>query len=162
MNSCPCQSGQEYSDCCQSIIEGKTPAVTAEQLMRARYTAYTKNEIDFVADSHIKIEGDDFDYQAARTWAHESEWLGLQVVSTVKGEAEDTKGKVEFIASFKDKDGNILNHHEIGYFQKVDDLWFYKEGDIQERMPIQRTSPKVGRNAPCHCGSGKKFKKCCA
>jgi len=24
-----------------------------------------------------------------------------------------------------------------------------------------RTDPKVGRNAPCPCGSGKKFKKCC-
>jgi len=25
----------------------------------------------------------------------------------------------------------------------------------------RRTSPKVGRNAPCPCGSGRKFKKCC-
>jgi len=28
-------------------------------------------------------------------------------------------------------------------------------------MPIRRTAPKVGRNDPCPCGSGKKFKKCC-
>jgi hypothetical protein len=27
--------------------------------------------------------------------------------------------------------------------------------------PIRRTQPKVGRNDPCPCGSGKKFKKCC-
>ncbi|MBM7070738.1 SEC-C domain-containing protein [Shewanella sp. 202IG2-18] len=27
--------------------------------------------------------------------------------------------------------------------------------------PIIRESPKVGRNDPCPCGSGKKFKKCC-
>jgi uncharacterized protein YecA (UPF0149 family) len=27
--------------------------------------------------------------------------------------------------------------------------------------PIRRTEPKVGRNDPCPCGSGKKFKKCC-
>ena len=27
--------------------------------------------------------------------------------------------------------------------------------------PIRRTTPKVGRNDPCPCGSGKKFKKCC-
>jgi len=26
---------------------------------------------------------------------------------------------------------------------------------------IMRTGIKVGRNAPCPCGSGKKFKKCC-
>ncbi|MES2118434.1 MAG: UPF0149 family protein [Pseudomonadota bacterium] len=27
--------------------------------------------------------------------------------------------------------------------------------------PVQRATPKVGRNAPCPCGSGKKYKKCC-
>ena len=27
--------------------------------------------------------------------------------------------------------------------------------------PIRRDNPKVGRNDPCPCGSGKKFKKCC-
>lgn len=25
-----------------------------------------------------------------------------------------------------------------------------------------RTEPKIGRNEPCPCGSGKKYKKCCA
>lgn len=31
-----------------------------------------------------------------------------------------------------------------------------------ERMgPIVRDTPKVGRNEPCPCGSGKKYKKCC-
>ena len=28
-------------------------------------------------------------------------------------------------------------------------------------MPVRRSEPKVGRNDPCPCGSGKKFKKCC-
>lgn len=27
--------------------------------------------------------------------------------------------------------------------------------------PVQRSEPKVGRNDPCPCGSGKKYKKCC-
>jgi preprotein translocase subunit SecA len=30
-----------------------------------------------------------------------------------------------------------------------------------ERKPIQRNEEKIGRNAPCPCGSGKKHKKCC-
>jgi preprotein translocase subunit SecA len=30
-----------------------------------------------------------------------------------------------------------------------------------DRSPIQRTEDKIGRNAPCPCGSGKKYKKCC-
>ena len=29
------------------------------------------------------------------------------------------------------------------------------------QIPFTRTIPKVGRNDPCPCGNGKKFKKCC-
>ena len=28
-------------------------------------------------------------------------------------------------------------------------------------IPIVETAPKIGRNAPCPCGSGRKYKKCC-
>ena len=28
--------------------------------------------------------------------------------------------------------------------------------------PVARQAPKIGRNEPCPCGSGRKFKKCCA
>ncbi len=28
------------------------------------------------------------------------------------------------------------------------------------KQPVFRTEPKVGRNDPCPCGSGKKYKKC--
>jgi preprotein translocase subunit SecA len=34
------------------------------------------------------------------------------------------------------------------------------DGPIAAR-PVSREEPKVGRNDPCPCGSGKKFKKCC-
>ena len=33
--------------------------------------------------------------------------------------------------------------------------------DFKAPQTIQRNSPKLGRNDPCHCGSGKKFKHCC-
>jgi len=29
------------------------------------------------------------------------------------------------------------------------------------QLPVKREEPKVGRNEPCPCGSGKKYKKCC-
>jgi preprotein translocase subunit SecA len=32
---------------------------------------------------------------------------------------------------------------------------------IEALAPVRREGPKVGRNDPCPCGSGKKFKKCC-
>ena len=33
--------------------------------------------------------------------------------------------------------------------------------DEAARKPVRRSGEKVGRNAPCPCGSGKKYKKCC-
>jgi len=48
------------------------------------------------------------------------------------------------------------------------DLEFYPQrfedsnpSDYLPKIPIQNKSPKVGRNEPCPCGSGKKYKKCC-
>jgi hypothetical protein len=40
-----------------------------------------------------------------------------------------------------------------------DDLLLPEEYDVVD--PIYRTEPKIGRNDPCPCGSGKKYKKCC-
>jgi preprotein translocase subunit SecA len=35
------------------------------------------------------------------------------------------------------------------------------EAQTQLELPIRRETPKVGRNDPCPCGSGKKYKNCC-
>jgi uncharacterized protein YecA (UPF0149 family) len=31
----------------------------------------------------------------------------------------------------------------------------------RSRGPVRRAGPKIGRNDPCPCGSGLKFKRCC-
>ncbi len=36
-----------------------------------------------------------------------------------------------------------------------------EDGEISQNVPAQTASGKVGRNDPCPCGSGKKYKKCC-
>jgi uncharacterized protein len=40
-------------------------------------------------------------------------------------------------------------------------FWLPLRQAVAERQQAQRMSTKVGRNEPCPCGSGKKFKKCC-
>ena len=37
----------------------------------------------------------------------------------------------------------------------------YSHGGDGVKAPVRRKEKKVGRNAPCPCGSGKKYKKCC-
>jgi uncharacterized protein YecA (UPF0149 family) len=34
-------------------------------------------------------------------------------------------------------------------------------GSKEASQPVKREEPKTSRNAPCPCGSGKKYKKCC-
>ncbi|HXV22182.1 MAG TPA: YchJ family protein [Desulfuromonadales bacterium] len=158
MNSCPCGSGAEYAACCEPIITGKKAAETAEQLMRARYSAHVKVEIDFLFESTHPDHRQGYDHKGTRTWAENSEWHGLQILETVQGGPRDAEGEVEFIARFRDKDG-LRSHHERGQFKRQDGCWLFTEGTMVKPQPL--SASKVGRNDPCPCGSGSKFKKCC-
>lgn len=92
----------------------------------------------------------------------ESNWQGLEIVKTEKGKDKFTTGVVEFKAKYLDQKGNTHIHHEVSEFIKNDKgAWLYDKGAIVGLNPIQRSEPKIGRNDPCSCGSGKKYKKCC-
>jgi len=158
MTTCPCGSTKPYSDCCEPIIKGSRPAETAEQLMRARYSAYTRTEMDFVFNSTDPANREGYDHDGTRTWAENSEWLGLQITGTSKGEKDDATGEVEFIARFKEN-GILREHHENALFTRKEGIWYFSDGVMVKPKPI--TVTKVGRNAPCPCGSGQKYKKCC-
>jgi SEC-C motif domain protein len=158
---CPCCSGVEFASCCQPFLDGKKVPETAEQLMRARYSAYTRVEIPFLMDTLHPSNKSEGDEESARTWAQGSEWLGLEIVETEGGQADDTKGTVEFIARFRDRKGEAQTHHEVSTFVKENGRWLFKEGHTPEKLTVRRTAPKIGRNDPCPCGSGKKYKKCC-
>jgi SEC-C motif-containing protein len=134
--------------------------VTAEALMRARYTAYTRGEIDFILATMEPERRADTDIDGIREWSENSEWLGLAILSTEEGGPEDTSGVVEFVADYV-YDGEERRHHERARFVRLDGRWFFDEGEKIRARPFVRESPKVGRNDPCPCGSGRKYKKCC-
>ncbi|MBQ2315416.1 MAG: YchJ family protein [Treponema sp.] len=156
---CPCGSGKKYADCCEAIIKGTIKAPTAEALMRARYTAYVKHEIDFIINSCEKGEKiAEIDRKATEDWSKNSTWHGLKILRTEPGKEPDTE-IVEFEATYTQK-GIRDVHHEIGGFKKINGEWFYSEGLIRPTTVV-REGRKVGRNEPCPCGSGKKYKNCC-
>lgn len=167
--SCACGSQREYSQCCEPIITNKVKAANPEALMRARYTAYVKVEPEFLKNSLAPEVRSDFKESDVREWAKSSEWLGLQIVKA-------SGNSVEFVAKYKTQ-GKVLEHHEVSTFRKAGEQWFFLDGDshvheegkghehhapAEIKKPIVREEPKTGRNDPCACGSGKKFKKCCA
>ena len=66
---------------------------------------------------------------------------------------------VEFLIHFR-RDGNDMRHHERASFRREDGHWFYVSGEVNPKGEPRRVV-KVGRNEPCPCGSGKKYKACC-
>lgn len=159
MADCPCGSGASLTDCCDKYISGKAPAPTAEALMRARYTSFAVGAIDFIERTHAPEGRDGFDRAAAEKWSRGSKWLGLKILATDKGREKDSEGKVRFVAAYE-QDGKSFHHDEIASFRKDGANWLFVDGVSPRTEPFVKTGPDLGRNDPCHCGSGKKFKKC--
>ncbi|HEB94982.1 MAG TPA: hypothetical protein ENI96_00960 [Sedimenticola thiotaurini] len=161
MSPCPCGSGLEFDACCGPVLAGERPAATAEALMRARYTAFTRVDMDFLGDSLHPAHRHDHDEAATRRWAEESDWMGLEVVATKDGGEGDQQGEVEFIASYRDRGGMVRRHHERSRFQREGGRWYFVDGRLVPPKTAVHSGPRVGRNDPCPCGSGRKYKKCC-
>lgn len=125
--------------------------------MRSRYCAYVKGEIDYLTQTLVPEERPTFSPKAAKEWSESAEWLGLEIVKA-RGGVSDVKGEVEFIARFK-QDGLEYEHHELSTFKKRQDRWLFADGKIMPKVPVGTV---ISRNAPCPCGSGKKYKRCCA
>ncbi len=161
MSDCPCCSGQPFADCCEPFLSGRAKPATAEALMRSRYSAYQSNRIDYLRDTTTGVARSEFDEPTTRNWAATTDWRGLEILRTVQGGPEDETGVVEFVACYA-SDGKTYHHHEIADFVRVDGLWRFADGNVVSAPTYRREEPKVGRNMPCPCGSGRKFKRCCA
>lgn len=158
MKFCPCGSGQDFSVCCEPLLNGE-PAKTAEALMRSRYTAYVVGNIDYVGATHAPEAQEDFDRKGSEEMSRSVKWSGLKIEATEGGQEDDETGTVTFTARYK-MQGQEQSHREVSTFRKIDGRWMYVDGDVNATHEPRRVV-KIGRNDPCTCGSGKKYKKCC-
>jgi SEC-C motif domain protein len=157
--TCECGLGPSTEECCGRYIQGGQKAPTPEALMRSRYTAYVIGAIEHVVATHEPSTRHEIDEKGAREWSKSADWQGLEVHEVVGG-ADDEEGQVEFTARYA-MQGRAVAHRERATFKKIGGTWFYVDGDMVKPPPVVREGPKVGRNDPCPCGSGKKHKKCC-
>lgn len=161
MQDCPCGNGSDYESCCARYHKNLEKAPTAELLMRSRYTAYVLGEIDYIVKTIPMLERKNFDRALAKEWSKSSQWLGLEIISTKNGGANDSRGVVEFRARYI-QNGQEQIHHEISTFKKNGDRWQFIDGKVISLESADSENGNISRNAPCPCGSGKKYKKCCA
>jgi SEC-C motif-containing protein len=151
--ACPCGTNSAYPVCCGKYIEAKETPPTPEALMRSRYTAFTQANTDYIAKTMVSPSLDDFNADETREFAARVNWLKLEIISS---SMQGNRGNVEFIAYYKNKNDKHTIH-EISDFRLEKGVWYYVDGTL----PPARAN-NIGRNDPCTCGSGKKYKKCCA
>ena len=159
---CPCGSGRTLAECCLPVIKRERSAATAEELMRSRYTAFVTNDVDWIMDSHHPDTVGEINRDEVEQWSSSSEWLGLQVRDTEAGGPDDDEGSVTFRARYKVQ-AQQIDHVEKAHFERDGGEWRFhsviEDDAAPELVPVTPRS-EVGRNDPCPCGSGKKYKKC--
>lgn len=148
--ACPCNSNLDYQNCCGRYHAGAKPDC-AEDLMRARYSAYAQHNVEFIRDTSLPAQQAQLDMAAIADWSQNSHWLGLEVLAE-RIHADQRHATVEFIAHWQDAEGQH-QHQETSLFIRPAEQWYFYDPNVPLRAE---------RNAPCPCGSRLKFKKCCA
>ena len=149
-SNCPCGLGI-YVSCCQPLHLGQMKAQTAEKLMRSRYSAFAKHEIDYIVKTTAIGQQQALDVAAIRDWSKSNQWLKLEVVQA-KEKLDKNHAQVEFRAHYHD-DKQAQVHHEVSHFVLQEDDWYFLDPTTEMQITMKQ---------PCICGSGKKFKQCCA
>ena len=126
---CPCESGSEYKRCCFLLHVGKQVAVTAEGLMRSRYSAYALGIADYIVKTtHFKFRGKNLKENIEK-WMSETKWTHLEILDTVDGLDNDEIGEVEFVAEFF-LNGQSQILHERSNFVRYKGRWVYTDGKV--------------------------------
>jgi SEC-C motif domain protein len=141
---CPCGNSKSYQECCALLHRGSQKAATAVLLMRSRYAAFHKGEIDYLVETLHPSKRNGQDRNSLQRAATSCQWLKLDVLEVSGGKETDDVGYVDFAAFFQGKQVGVLR--EKSRFVKEGDTWFYIDGEVKKQdLP--------GRNDPCWCGS---------
>ena len=122
---CPCGSGDVYAACCGLLHDG-VPAETALALMRSRYTAYVRGDVDYLAAT----QKERIDRAAVTRWSRETIWLGLEIVATERGGPDDPDGIVEFIARGATNGKPFAQRERSRFERDGEGRWIYTTGKV--------------------------------
>jgi SEC-C motif-containing protein len=153
---CSCGTGKLFELCCGPRLSGECPATTAEELMRSRFTAHVARDYRYL---HLTYRP-----TAKKPYVEEEEmapiqWTRLTIHAHEPGATPDI-AFVDFSAFFVDEHGEHPMH-EKSEFVRTGGQWLFTRTVRTGPAPLRSAGPKVGRNDPCPCGSGKKYKHCC-
>lgn len=124
--------------------------------MRSRFTAHVANDSAYLHRTYAVTASQPF---VAEAEGASIQWTKLIVHLHEAGKTPDV-AFVEFSAFFLDDTGEHAIQ-ERSEFRRSNGAWLYTRAVRNGPAPFKSAAIKVGRNDPCPCGSGKKFKQCC-
>lgn len=125
---CPCGTGRPYDGCCGPFHSGTRQPPTAEQLMRARYSAYTTQQEGF-----LLVTWHPTTRPARVAFDPDLRWTGLDILATSDGSAFHRQGSVDFAATYETYQrgrwvpGRLREHSRF----VRSDQWYYLDGDVR-------------------------------
>jgi SEC-C motif domain protein len=127
MELCVCGSKKEYSLCCEPFLTGSIKAKTVRQLVRSRYAAYAiGGQAEYLLQTWHPSTASNI--KAAELNTSKYRWDSLEILGhQQKGDF----GQVEFIARYKDDEGENHAHHEVSLFQRLNGVWYYLNGQVR-------------------------------
>lgn len=118
--------------------------------MRSRYSAFVLGDAAYLlATWHADFRPAELELDAR------IRWIGLEILAEKQQAQQAT---VEFEARLL-LSGTVSALRERSEFVRRQGRWLYTRG---EQLAPSIASWQPGRNQPCPCGSGVKFKRCCA
>jgi SEC-C motif-containing protein len=125
---CYCGYQIPFEKCCDLLISEQNIAVSPEQLMRSRYSAYCLQKMDYILKTTDPQTLQKIDHQGNATWAKTTKFFGLEILNTSE---EGSKGHVEFKARYQVNDQPEQIHHEVSKFRKQSGKWYFREGKVK-------------------------------
>lgn len=123
---CPCNSNNSFNECCEVIHKDLSKATTAEKLMRARYSAFSVKNIDFIYNTFHPTTRRFQSKKSIEDWANETKWFQLEIIKS-------SANIVEFKAHYLDINMENHIHHEKSNFKKgSDNNWYYVDGVLRD------------------------------
>jgi len=163
----------------RDTMDGLTRDGLAESTFESAMKTYEEKEATFGAEEFRQLEQTIVLQVVDNLWKehllamdHLKEGIGLrgyaQQDPLVVYKKEGYEMFMDMIERIKEETVRFLFRVQIARPEKMvareknkqDQLVYSHDGEVA-RQPVRRSKKKVGRNQPCPCGSGKKYKKCC-
>ena len=122
LTACPC-GGIDYARCCARFIDEGILPTTAEELMRSRYSAFTRNDEAYISASWAATTRPP---PPLTSPDDNAQWLGLDVRSH---HSEGDGATVEFVARYRIH-GRAHRLHEVSRFVREQGRWYYLDGSF--------------------------------